>query len=157
MIQNQNLTEAPNLAWVEKISNFLDSKFRIPGTKLRFGWDPLIGLIPGIGDFAGFVVSAILMLYMTRYGASRKVVIIMSLNVLLDAMIGSIPFVGTLFDFGFKANKRNIELLKEHYYEGKHQGNGNGIVLTILIALICLFALLLFSIFKLVSFIIQIF
>ncbi len=157
MIQNQNLAEAPNLAWVEKISNFLDSKFRIPGTKLRFGWDPLIGLIPGIGDFAGFIISAILMLYMTRYGASRKVVIIMSLNVLLDAMIGSMPFVGTLFDFGFKANKRNIELLKEHYYEGKHQGNGNGIVFTIIIALICLFALLLFSIFKLVSFIIQIF
>ena len=157
MIQNQNLAEAPNLAWVEKISNFLDSKFRIPGTNLRFGWDPLIGLIPGIGDFAGFVISAILMLYMTRYGASRKVVIIMSLNILVDAMIGSVPFVGTLFDFRFKANKRNIELLKEHYYEGKHQGNGNGIVLTIMIALICLFALLLFSLYKLVSFIIQIF
>ncbi|GAL85278.1 hypothetical protein MYP_2507 [Sporocytophaga myxococcoides] len=157
MIQNPNVAEVPNLIWVEKISNFLDSKFRIPGTKLRFGWDPLIGLIPGIGDFAGFVISAILMLYMTRYGASRKVVIVMSLNVLLDAMIGSIPFVGTLFDFGFKANKRNIELLKEHYYEGKHQGNGNGIVWTIMLALICLFALLLFSLYKLVSFIIQIF
>ncbi|WP_037574433.1 DUF4112 domain-containing protein [Sporocytophaga myxococcoides] len=157
MIQNQNLTEAPNLALVEKISNFLDSKFRIPGTKLKFGWDPLIGLIPGIGDFAGFIISAILMLYLTRYGASRKVVIVMSLNILLDAMIGTVPFIGSLFDFGFKANKRNIELLKEHYYEGKHQGNGNGIILTIMLALIGLFALLLFSIFKFVSFIIHIF
>ncbi|MBO9703771.1 MAG: DUF4112 domain-containing protein [Sporocytophaga sp.] len=157
MIQNQNLTEAPNLAWVEKISNFLDSKFRIPGTKLKFGWDPLIGLIPGIGDFTGFIISAILMLYMTRYGASRKVVIVMSLNILLDAMIGTVPIVGSLFDFGFKANKRNIELLKEHYYEGKHQGNGNGIILTIMFALISLFALLIFSIFKLITFIIHIF
>jgi NAD/NADP transhydrogenase beta subunit len=157
MIKNHKLTDTPDFVWIEKISKFLDSRFRIPGTNFTFGWDPLIGLIPGVGDFAGFIISSILMMYMTRYGASRKVVIMMSLNVLIDATFGSIPFIGSVFDFGFKANKRNIQLLKEHYYEGKHQGSGNGIIIILFLVMISFFALLIFSIVKVVSYIIHLF
>src|ERR1700754_4349756 len=101
--QYQAYNDKPELKWVERISRIMDSRFILPGTKFRFGADPLIGLIPGLGDAASFAVSGILVYTMAKYGVSRKVVILMMLNIILDAILGAIPFTGNIFDFFYKA------------------------------------------------------
>ncbi|MBL3658492.1 DUF4112 domain-containing protein [Fulvivirga sediminis] len=113
---------------IEKISNLLDSKFTIPGTKIRFGLDPIFSLIPVLGDAATFFISSLLVWHMSNHGASQKVVVKMMGNVAIDTLIGSIPLIGTVFDVFFRCNNRNVKLLKEHYQEGKHQGSGKGII-----------------------------
>lgn len=145
------------LKWVERISHLLDDQFRVPGTKFRFGLDPIINLLPIAGDAAGFVLSAALVLTMAKHGVSRKVLILMVLNVLIDGLIGVIPFVGQVFDFYYKANTRNIKLLKEHYEEGRHQGSGTGILITIAVVLLIAFAAFVYLSYKLLAFLISLF
>jgi hypothetical protein len=120
------------LRWVERISKLMDNQFRVPGTNRRFGLDPLLGFFPVVGDLASFAISAGLVLTMARYGVSRKVVILMALNILLDAIFGSIPILGNIFDFAFKANERNLNLLRRHYVEGRYQGTGTWIIVTVI-------------------------
>lgn len=124
------------------MARIMDSKFRIPGTNYRFGLDPILGLVPVLGDAASAAISGGLILYMVRFGVSRKVVFKMLVNTALDATIGSIPVIGWVFDFFYKANNRNIRLLKEHYQEGKHKGSGTGVLITVAIVLIVLIALI---------------
>ena len=138
------------LKWVEQIAYLLDEKFRLPGTKFRFGLDPLMNLIPIAGDISGFIVAAALVWVMAKHGVSRKVLILMILNIFIDALIGAIPLIGQVFDFYYKANSRNIVLLKEHYEEGKHQGKGTGVLIMVFLVLLALFALFLFVMYKVV-------
>lgn len=141
MKQKTRLQEPPNLGWVEQIARVMDSKFVIPGTRFRFGLDPILGFIPILGDATGALISGGLILSMIRHGVSRKVVFLMLINVALDATIGSIPVLGWIFDAYYKANQRNIRLLKEHYHEGKHQGSGTGVLVIVAIVLLLLIAL----------------
>lgn len=134
---------------VESLTSLLDNKFRIPGTNFRFGIDPVINLIPYLGDFIGFIMSTSLVLIMTRYGVSPKVVIKMLLNVILDTIIGGIPIIGKVGDFFYKANEKNYALLKAHYLEGKHNGSGIGIIITILLVFFLVIFLIFFVIYKL--------
>lgn len=124
----------------EKFADWMDSRFRIPGTNVRFGLDALIGLIPGAGDFAGFLLSALMVLAMAGSGASGFVVARMMLNIIVDALIGSIPILGDLFDVAFKANQRNLRLMREHYTEGKHRGSALKLVIPLLLLIILLLA-----------------
>ncbi|WP_256003981.1 DUF4112 domain-containing protein [Pedobacter deserti] len=140
--------DIPELRWINRLAYLMDSQFRLPGTRFRFGLDPLINLFPIAGDMAGFLVSAGLMLAMARKGASNKLVVLMSLNILLDATIGAIPVIGQIFDFFFKANNRNIRLMNEHYLENKHQGSGKGIIIWTLIILFLILALLIYLLWK---------
>ena len=117
------------LRWVGHVARLMDSQFRLPGTRFRFGLDPLLGLLPVVGDLSSFAVSAALILTMMRYGASGAVVVRMVLNALFDAIIGAIPLLGNVFDFAYKANDRNVALLRRHYAEGKYQGSGKGLLL----------------------------
>src|SRR5436190_509306 len=105
---------------LDALAKLMDSQFKVPGTNIRFGLDALIGLIPGVGDFAGLLVSAYMISVMTQNGASGFVLARLSLNVLIDAFFGAIPVLGDLFDFAFKANDRNMKLMHEHYREGRH-------------------------------------
>lgn len=133
------------LVWVERIAEILDSKFRLPGTKFRFGIDPLLGLVPFVGDITSFAISGYLIIFIAKKGISRKALIMMILNVVVDTVLGAIPIVGNIFDFTFRANRRNIRLLREHYEEGKYQGSGTGIVLLIagiLVSLLILISIL---------------
>lgn len=114
--------------WVDRIAWIMDEKFHIRAGRFRFGWDPLINLIPFLGDIIGFGVSLMLIMVMWRNGASRKVVMLMLINVILDTTIGAIPVIGNVFDFFFKANTKNILLLREYYYQGKHRGKGNDVL-----------------------------
>lgn len=112
------------LHWVERISHLLDSQFRVPGTTWRFGLDPIMGLLPVVGGIPSLAVSAALIMTMMRHGASGHLVVRMVLNVLLDTLVGAIPVVGNIFDFAYKANDRNVRMLRAHYAEGKYQGSG---------------------------------
>ena len=139
--------------WIKSVSYLLDEQFRFPGTKFRFGLDPVMNLIPGIGDVTGFIISSGLLLGMARKGASNKLVVLMCLNILLDATIGAIPIIGQIFDFFFKSNTRNLKLMREHYIEGKHQGSGKNVIIITVIILVILLAILIFTMIKLTQWI----
>lgn len=142
----------PELEWVDKMAWLMDSQFRVPGTKFRFGLDPILGLFPFAGDLASYGISSVLVLAMARYGVSGKVLLMMIGNVLLDAIIGSIPILGAIFDFAYKANNRNISLLKKHYHEGKHQGSGLNIIIGVALVFFALLLLLIYGIWKLLEY-----
>ncbi len=148
---------AERLRWIESISKLMDNQFRVPGTDLRFGLDPLLGFFPVVGDLASFAVSAGLLLTMARHGVSRKVVILMALNILLDATIGSIPILGNIFDFAFKANELNVNLLRRHYVEGKYQGTGTWILVTIIAVVFVLILLLGYLLWRLIFWLVGLF
>lgn len=143
--ENYNTKNHPELAWVSRIAYLMDNQFRFPGTKFRFGLDPILNLIPFAGDMAGMVISGGLLLALAKKGASNRLVVLMSLNVLLDATIGAIPIIGQIFDFFFKANSRNMKLMQEHYVENKHQGSGKKIVVWTLIILFVILALMIYG------------
>lgn len=149
--------QAEKLKWVESMSKILDSQFRFPGTNFRFGLDPILGIIPVAGSLASFAISAGLVLTMARHGVSRKVVILMVLNILLDATIGSIPILGNIFDFAFKANQRNVNLLRRHYMEGEYQGSGTGILVAIVGGAILMIGLLVYLLWQLITYLIGLF
>ena len=94
-----------------------------------------------------------LVMTMARHGASGKVVALMLVNIALDTLIGSIPVLGNIFDFFFKANQRNVRLLTRHYEEGKYQGSGKGIIIGVLVAIVALFIFLVWVLWQLAEWI----
>ncbi len=97
---------------LEQLSWVMDQSLRIPGTRIRFGLDSIIGLLPGIGDVIGMLVSTWVVAGSVQAGARRRTVFRMLFNVGRDALIGAIPFIGDLYDIGSKANSKNMELLR---------------------------------------------
>ncbi len=105
-------TVDPGLA---RLSYYLDQFFRVPGTAFRFGIEPIIGfLLPGAGDALTAVISAYIVIASARYGLPKIVIGRMVFNVAADFLLGSLPLVGDLFDFAFKSNQKNLELLNLH-------------------------------------------
>ncbi len=115
------------MEWLRRWSRMLDSAFRIPGTELRWGWDPILGLLPGIGDTLTPLFSCFLMLHAFNVGIPKLVQLRMLLNVAIDLVIGIIPVVGDLFDFAWKSNERNLALLERHTYVIRRPGVGDWI------------------------------
>lgn len=107
-------TRLANLERIRRFSRLMDSAFRIPGTSFRFGWDPIVGLIPGLGDAVDTGVSAYLLFLATRFQLPPRVLGWMVFNIGLEAVVGSVPIVGDMFDAFFKANIRNLTLLESH-------------------------------------------
>jgi hypothetical protein len=97
---------------LEFISRIMDSLFQIPGTRWRVGIDPVLGLIPGVGDFISSFFALFIILAGVKYGVPKITLLRMGLNVGLDLLIGAIPVVGDLFDVWWKANERNVALLR---------------------------------------------
>jgi len=98
-----------------RLGRWLDAGLRVPGTRLRFGLEAVIGLVPVLGDAAGLLLSLWLIVEAHRAGAPRALLLRMAGNALLDAGAGVVPVIGDLFDFFFSANLRNAELLRQHF------------------------------------------
>jgi hypothetical protein len=96
---------------LESLADWLDTRFRIPGTSIRFGLDGLIGLVPGLGDLAMLAPAFYLIVRAALLGAPLHVQVRMLINTTLDLVIGAIPVLGDIFDVAFKANRRNTALL----------------------------------------------
>jgi Domain of unknown function (DUF4112) len=105
--------EPAPLAQVRRLAQLLDTSIPLPGG-MRIGWDAVLGLIPGLGDSAGAVLSTYIVVQAVRLGASREVLTRMLGNVALEALMGTVPFLGDVFDAAYKANVRNVRLLEEH-------------------------------------------
>lgn len=156
--ENLRYTRTPQserLKWVNSMARLMDDQFVLPGTKFRFGLDPLLGLLPVAGDLASFAMSASIVLTIARYGASGKVVALMLVNLALDTIIGSIPVLGNIFDFAYKANDRNVKLLQRHYEEGKYQGSGKNIIVAAAVGVLLIFLLLLWAMWELLEWLYQ--
>jgi hypothetical protein len=134
-----------DLGWLAKL---MDSQFRIPGTNFRFGLDGILGFIPGAGDLSTFAVSGYMLIIMARNGASGYIIARMTLNILIDALIGSIPIIGDIFDIAFKANMRNLKLMQEHYQEGRHRGGAWKIIVPVLLVLLVVIIGLIWLVYK---------
>ena len=96
----------------------LDSQFRVPGTRIRFGLDAIIGLVPGVGDISTPVFAALLLVQGVRMRLPLVVQARMVLNAAIDMLLGFVPVLGDLVDIGFKANLRNLALLERHARPG---------------------------------------
>ena len=102
---------------LRRLGRILDAEYRIPGTRYRFGLDPLLGLLPGVGDTAGVALSAYILYEARRLGVSRSTLTRMAANVGVDALIGTIPVAGDLFDFAYKSNQRNLRMIERELDE----------------------------------------
>jgi len=141
----------PEHRHIEKYSEWLDTKFRIPGTNITYGIDFLIGLFPVVGDVLSFSLSGGLLLIMIKKGASGKALSLMIVNIVVDAIFGSIPFFGDIFDLFFKANRRNLDLFQSHFEEGKHRGSAWPVILTILVILLMILVAIIYLAIKLIE------
>lgn len=136
MEKEPRIASPSQLKQLDTLARLLDAQFRIPGTDIRFGLDAIIGLIPGLGDLSTFAVSGMMVSVMARNGASGFVLARMVLNIVIDALFGAIPLLGDIFDVAFKANLRNMRLMREHYVEGRHRGGAWKIIVPVMLLLI---------------------
>lgn len=156
-MKKNHIADEKKLEEVRSLSRLLDSKFRLPGTQFSFGIDPIIGLIPGIGDLIGFGLSGYIVLKARRLGASGMVMVRMLLNIAIDMIIGAIPLLGSIFDFAFKANNKNVKLLEKHISKGKYQGSGKGLIFLIILGICTVFVMILYMVFQLLHYIFSLF
>jgi uncharacterized protein DUF4112 len=121
-------------------ADLLDSYFRVPGTNIRFGIDPILSLIPVIGELASPVFTVALFNQARRQRVPRIVMLRMALNALLDALIGAIPFVGNVLDVFWRANKANLALLERHAGRGHPSRAGDYVFVLVIVAALVLVA-----------------
>ncbi|WP_238993950.1 DUF4112 domain-containing protein [Halobellus captivus] len=110
------------LVRLRRLSRLLDSAVEIPGTNVRIGLDPILGLLPGVGDVTATAASAYVVAEAAALGAPRATLARMCLNLLVDALIGSVPLVGDAFDAVWRANDRNVRLLESRLSEPDRAG-----------------------------------
>lgn len=100
---------------LDRLSRLLDIAFVVPGTNFRFGAEAIMRLVPGIGDAAASTFSCLILYEAHRMGVPRRLMIRMAGNVGIEAIAGAVPIVGDLFDVAFRANRRNVRLLRQHF------------------------------------------
>jgi hypothetical protein len=129
------------LSRARTIARLLDSAVGVPGTRVRFGLDPVLGLVPGLGDLAGMALSSYLVVLGGQLGAPRIVLVRMLGNIALDTVGGMVPVIGDLFDVAWKSNMRNVALLERAIGEPSAARRASWLtVLGILVALALLAA-----------------
>ncbi|MBI1329239.1 MAG: DUF4112 domain-containing protein [Alphaproteobacteria bacterium] len=106
--------EVEELERLERLAELLDSRFRVPGTDMRFGLDPLLGLVPVLGDAVAAIISIFIVLRLANLGVSRFTQARMLLNIVLDFGIGSVPVIGDILDVAYKVNIKNIALARRN-------------------------------------------
>jgi hypothetical protein len=132
-----DLDRLGRLAWL------LDSAFVLPGTRFRFGIDALLGLIPGLGDALGVVISGYIIREAARAGVPASVLVRMALNVAVEGIVGIVPVAGDVFDAAWKANQRNVALLEAHADDPQRTTRAStALVAAVLIGLVVFFVLI---------------
>ena len=120
---------------LETLSKYLDGLFKVPGVGWKFGLDSLIGLIPYVGDISTSIVSFYILIAGVRYGVPKITLARMAFNIGLDYVVGAIPFLGDAFDFVWKSNKQNMDLIRKH---GQGRGTGTTLDYIFVIAIIAI-------------------
>ena len=128
--------QSRRLQALRKISQLLDSAFLVPGTTYRIGLDPILGLIPGLGDLVSPLFTVGILWQARTLGVPRVVQLRMLFNAAIDAFLGAVPLVGDLFDFSWKANDLNMMLLERHAEEARAASPGDWIFVTLMILLV---------------------
>ncbi len=105
---------AVRVARLDRLSRLLDIAFVVPGTNIRFGVDAILGLVPVVGDWAGVALSSIIVIEAARVGVPKPLLARMIGNVVIEGVLGSVPIAGDVFDVFWRANRRNLALLREH-------------------------------------------
>jgi hypothetical protein len=124
------------LEGLRSLQHWLDDAFRVPGTGLRFGWDPIIGLLPWAGDVLTALMSGAIVLQAHQMRLPRVVQLRMLGNVAIDLVSGAIPFIGDAADFFWKSNKKNFALLEDHAYEVRPPSAGDWLFVSAILAAI---------------------
>jgi hypothetical protein len=140
---------------LDDLSRYLDGLFRVPGTGWRFGLDAIIGLIPNVGDTLTSLASFYILFAGVRYGVPKITLLRMAFNIGLDYLVGSIPVVGDAFDFFWKSNQKNMDLIRSRA-TGKGEGRTSdyififgliGLLILLLIGSIIVSGVILYNIF----------
>jgi hypothetical protein len=118
-------TSTPPLELLRRMARLFDAAFRVPGTNITFGLDPLIGLIPGLGDMASPILTIGILWQAASLRVPKIVLVRMVLNALIDAGLGMVPVAGDLFDFAWKSNEWNMALLERHAMPGRTATSGD--------------------------------
>jgi hypothetical protein len=114
----------------------MDDLLRFPGSNFRFGLDPIIGLLPGVGDTASAIISALALVYAARRGLPKVLLARMAVNILINELFGIVPGIGDAFSFWFKSNVRNYELLKKYSAAPARSRRSDWIFLTAVLGLL---------------------
>ncbi len=125
---------SPHLDRLRSMARVLDDLVAVPGTRWRVGLDPILGLLPGVGDAVTGSVAAYAIVVARRLGAPPSVLVRMAGNVVLDLVAGSVPLVGDLFDFGWKANRKNVRLVERYAVQPEAVKRSSGLLVGLLIA-----------------------
>jgi hypothetical protein len=132
--------EEQRLSSLRRIAELLDNAFVVPGTSYRVGLDPIIGLIPGFGDLVSPLFAIGVLLQARQFGVPKVVQLRMLINVAVDAIVGVVPIAGDLFDFAWKSNHKNLELLELHAREERGGTPGDWTFVSLMIALVVVLA-----------------
>jgi hypothetical protein len=127
---------------LRRLALLFDSAFRVPGTRFRFGLDPLLGLIPGLGELASPALSLLILWQGARLRVPKVVLVRMVLNALIDAGVGTIPVIGDIFDFAWKSNDMNLGLLERHARPGAVASAGDWLFVSVCVLVLVGLALL---------------
>ena len=123
---------------LRRYARLLDDGIRLPGTKFRIGLDPILGLVPGLGDAVGAVLSAAIIWEAAQRGVPRATLLRMAFNVAMDAGLGSVPLLGDVFDALWKANRSNLDLLDRSLGQPQAGRGGSRLLIPLLAGLLVL-------------------
>ena len=133
-MQLQTHHREASLARLRSLTHLLDNAIPIPGTSYRIGIDPIVGLFPGGGDFAMALLSVYVVIEAARFGLPRPSLVRMIWNLILDALLGTVPFAGDFVDVAWKANSKNLALIEAHVASSARQQKADYLFVALLIA-----------------------
>jgi hypothetical protein len=114
------------LKWLDRASRIMDTAIGIPGTRFRFGADSILGLVPGLGDVVAATVALAIVNEARRMGLPSDKLARMLVNIALDGLVGTVPIVGDIFDIYFKSNRRNMQMILDHFGLAEFDGENGG-------------------------------
>ena len=140
MAHYQFMEHSKKIEIAKYMAELLDRQFTIPGTSIRIGLDPVLGLIPGVGDAIASLAGSVILFLGAQAQLPKIVLVHMSLNIALNGMIGAIPVLGDLFSVWFQSNVKNVELLERHAFSDRHTSTAGNwtFVIGLLLGILCL-------------------